>query len=243
MSLKIYTQTQPWQGFAEAYVRVRKNEGRFLSDQDVARLPLFFGDKNLSAEWKMRAYSSKRLLTYLTQKHAIDCTILDVGCGNGWLSNKLALAGFQVIGVDVNLPELEQASRVFLHKNISFAFANIFEWKPSIKFDFVVINASLQYFSAPKQLFKRLFHINPTLKHIYILDTPFYTNQEKLHAKKRSEKYYEKHGEASMAEHYHHFTVEDLGPNAKIIYKPPHKFIRKLIGGSPFPIIEVTSSN
>ena len=66
---------------------------------------------------------------------------------------------------------------------------------------------------------------------------------EKSAASKRTETYYAQYGEANMTKHYHHFSVEDLGENAHIVYTPKTRIIRKLIGGSPFAIIEVSSSH
>ena len=243
MSLKIYTNTEPWRDFTAAYLRVREKEGRVLSDAQLLKLPRFEGDSALQKEWLLRADSAQRLLKILHKEFPNGANLLDLGCGNGWFTKTLVNAGFNATGIDVNLPELEQAARVFKHKNVSFVFADVFELEPEEAFDVVIISAVLQYFPSPKALFKRLFEVNPALKKIYILDTNFYSEAEKPEAKKRSENYYAQHGETAMAQHYHHFSVEDLGKNAKAISSPKPKLMRKLIGGSPFAIIEVSSGH
>ena len=242
MSLKIYTETEPWQAFTAAYLRVREKEGRVLSDAQLKNLPRFDGNAALQKEWGLRAHSAKKLLNILRKEFPNGANLLDVGCGNGWFTNSLAEAGFNATGIDVNLPELEQAARVFKHPKLNYAFADVFTWQPEETFDAVIISAVLQYFPSPKQLFKRLFETNPELRKIYIIDTQFYSEDEKLQAKKRSENYYAQHSVAEMAQHYNHFSVEDLGENAKAISSPKPKLIRKLIGGSPFAIIEVSSA-
>jgi SAM-dependent methyltransferase len=242
MSLKIYTDTEPWRDFTDAYLSVREKEGRILSDEQLLKLPRFEGSEVLQKEWRLRADSAKRLLKILSNQFKKEVKILDLGCGNGWLTNQLAQNGFSALGVDVNLPELEQAARVFNSKNAHFAFADVFTWQPEVQFEVAIISAVLQYFSSPKQLFKRLFEVNPSLKKIYILDTSFYRERDKAAAKSRTEKYYSQHGVPDMAEHYHHLSVDDLGITAQVMYTPKPRFIRKLIGGSPFAIIEVTSN-
>jgi ubiquinone/menaquinone biosynthesis C-methylase UbiE len=242
MSLKIYTETEPWQDFTAAYLRVREKEGRVLSDAQLLKLPRFEGSEALQKEWQLREDSAKRLLKILNNQYPKKANVLDIGCGNGWFTNSLAGAGFNATGIDVNLPELEQAARVFKHKNVSFVFADVFEWEPEEAFDAVIISAVLQYFPSPKALFKQLFEVNPSLKKIYILDTSFYKERDKAAAKSRTKNYYAQYGIPEMAKHYHHLSVEELGPTAKTIYTPPHKILRKLIGSSPFPIIEVSST-
>lgn len=242
MALKIYTPTKPWQAFTHAYLSVRKKENRVLNDEEVTKLPQFSGHKLREQEWKIRAFSSRFLIQHVKKRFNQNTAVLEIGCGNGWLTNQLANAGFMAFGVDVNLPELEQAARVFTQPKVTFAFADVFEWQPHVKFEVVVLSAVLQYFPSPQKLFKRLFSVNPALKKIYILDTRFYTDTEKQAAQQRTKRYYAKHNAAEMCNHYHHFTVKDLGQNCTTIYGPRHKIFRKLIGGSPFYILEVTSS-
>lgn len=50
---------------------------------------------------------------------ARDCRVLDLGCGNGYFSERLGKAGFVVVGVDHSATGIEQARRH--HRNASFA--------------------------------------------------------------------------------------------------------------------------
>jgi 2-polyprenyl-6-hydroxyphenyl methylase/3-demethylubiquinone-9 3-methyltransferase len=47
----------------------------------------------------------------ITRQHGAWATVLDVGCGAGFLSNHLALEGFEVTGVDASRASLEVAAR------------------------------------------------------------------------------------------------------------------------------------
>ncbi len=57
--------------------------------------------------------TARRLVHYLgARKKTLE--ILEVGCGNGWLTHQLAdIPGTRVTGLDINFTELQQAARVF----------------------------------------------------------------------------------------------------------------------------------
>src|SRR5690349_14884451 len=98
-----------------------------------------------SGEWKMRKQSSQRLVSYLQKKDKA-LKILDVGCGNGWLSHQLAMIdNCTVIGADVNFLEVQQAAKVFhARSNLHFIYNEIapgaFEEN---HFDMIVFGASI----------------------------------------------------------------------------------------------------
>src|SRR5258706_6252182 len=108
------------------YLRVREKEGRLYSDKVVAQLPSVSSGHLLANEWRARSASASRLTGYLAGQ-AKPLTILDLGCGNGWLANLLSKTGHRVIGVDQNLHELKQATRVFSSNlNVTFLETDIF---------------------------------------------------------------------------------------------------------------------
>jgi 2-polyprenyl-6-hydroxyphenyl methylase / 3-demethylubiquinone-9 3-methyltransferase len=53
--------------------------------------------------------------------------ILDVGCGAGFLSNELALAGHQVTGVDLSESSLKVAAKYDQTKTVTYKVANAYE--------------------------------------------------------------------------------------------------------------------
>ena len=54
-----------------------------------------------SGQWLVRKNTVHRLMKYFLVKHQ-GSTILDVGCGNGWMANGFAKRGFQVCAIDLN---------------------------------------------------------------------------------------------------------------------------------------------
>ena len=78
---------------------------------------------------RMRKISCDRLLRYIRKKD-ISPDVLEVGCGNGWLTAKIAgVTGGKVTGLDTNHLEIEQAKRVFGHmNNCRFITGDIFLW-------------------------------------------------------------------------------------------------------------------
>src|SRR4051794_33766657 len=109
---------QKQKAFEADYLSLRKKEGRLYTDEEVARLPHVVKNASLKKEWAIRSASCQRLIKYLAGKKT-KLSILEIGCGNGWLSNQLAaVTKTQVLGLDVNQTELAQAQRVFSKPNL-----------------------------------------------------------------------------------------------------------------------------
>src|SRR5688572_22445837 len=99
---------------SDLYLNVREKEGRLYSDDVVARLPDTPASHSLHAEWQVRAASASRLTDYLAARFPERGTLLDLGCGAGWLANQIAsVTSMLVAGLDRNHTELAQARRVF----------------------------------------------------------------------------------------------------------------------------------
>ena len=104
---------EPAADWSALYLEARSREGRLLPDATVAALPELPRGHPLADEWRQRADSAARLVAYVRRRPR-PMTIVDLGCGNGWLADRLATVdGSSVVGVDVNAVELEQARRVF----------------------------------------------------------------------------------------------------------------------------------
>lgn len=221
----------------QAYQEARQLEGRVLSDQEVLNLPVLPKRHPLAKEWLKRRDTASRFVSFLKMNGYRSA--LEIGCGNGWFCNLMAqIPGMeQVVGLDVNQPELEQAARVFPDTKIKWFLSDIFQWDAkNIQFDLIVLNASIQYFPDLERLLKqckRLLHPGGAL---HILDSPFYHTEEMVAAQTRSQSYYTQLGVPKMAVHYHHHSwdaVEDL----EVLYRPNRSLIRSLFwpNASPFP--------
>jgi SAM-dependent methyltransferase len=233
----------------ELYLRVREKEGRLYSDDVVARLPFISDDHPLAGEWRVRSASAQRLVGYLSslQKPRF---ILDLGCGNGWLSNLLTESGHRVIGLDQNLYELKQAARVFRsNPKLSFLESDIFS-APFVTglFDVIILASVLQYFSDASSLISMLSSYLRPQGEIHILDTPLYSANELEEAKLRSNQYYTSLGFPEMCAHYFHHHISYLDAlHPKKVYTPRPLILRlkRWVGqvDSPFLWVVIGKQN
>lgn len=230
----------------DLYLRVREKEGRLYSDDVVARLPLISDGHPLAKEWRARSASASRLTRYLSARTK-PFSILDLGCGNGWLSNHLHLSGHHVIGIDQNIVELKQAARVFQQNSrLFFLEADIFS-APFVSghFDVIVLASVIQYFRDLPMLLSELMKYLKPNGEIHIIDSPLYADTELEDAVQRSGQYYLSIGFPEMREHYFHHRVSDLKVfDAKNLYSPQPLLLRlkHSLGrvDSPFPWYVIT---
>jgi SAM-dependent methyltransferase len=225
----------------DLYLQVREREGRLYPDELVARLPDIPGDHPFAEEWHRRAESSSRLLAYLAEKPG-EMDILDLGCGNGWLSMKLScLRASRVWGVDRNLLELHQAGRVFNKTNLLLFAADITELPVHRNtFDIIILASVIQYFPDLTGLLHALLLLLKRSGEIHILDSPLYLPQELSSAEERTRMYYGELGFPEMAEHYFHHPFSALnGFSPHWMYRPGswRSHIGRFFGryGPPFP--------
>lgn len=199
--------------FEKLYLKVREKENRIYRDEEVSELPNVRNNHPHFEEWVIRKYSFKKLDKYLREKNK-PLHILDIGCGNGWMSNALSeINNSLVTGFDINLYEIEQAQRVFKNnKGIKFIHDNGFEniLTKDEKFDSIILAASIQYFPDIKNLIKKLFHLLNTGNEIHILDSHFYTGNNMNKAKEASLNYYNNIGFPEMGEYYYHHLWTEL---------------------------------
>lgn len=105
--------------FENLYMELRRKENRLYGDEIVANLPEISRDHSQYFEWAVRKKSLHQLVNYLQKKKPN--SILEIGCGNGWLSHQLAkLLPAEICAVDVNETELRQAAYLFkTYENLS----------------------------------------------------------------------------------------------------------------------------
>jgi len=226
--------------FEEIYLAIRELEKRVYSDEEVSRLPDVDPMHIHAAEWKIRKLSCMRLVNYLRKKRR-SLRILEVGCGNGWVSAKLAeIPGADVIGLDINLSEINQASRLFVKDNLEFVYDVFNEDSfPDKKFDVIVFAASLQYFPSVKAILDlALSQLQPDGE-VHITDTHFYKPEEVAKADERSRNYCRALGYPQMSDYYFHHSIEELSGLHHHILINPHSIMRLLDKRGPFHWITV----
>jgi ubiquinone/menaquinone biosynthesis C-methylase UbiE len=223
--------------FEERYIALRRKENRVYSDVEVAQLPDIDVRHQHYKEWMIRKVSAKKLIDFLKKKKQ-PLKILEVGCGNGWLSNQLSrIENSDVTGLDINSEEVQQAERVFRNNRLKFVCGEIHSAiLADCKFDVIIFGASVQYFESLKDIVNAAFERLNESGEMHIIDSPFYSKDEVMAARKRSKDYYTRLGFPEMVEYYFHHSIEELQPyNFKVLYKPSlikNKFFRN---NSPFP--------
>ncbi len=222
--------------FEQLYFSLREKEGRIYTDAQLLHLPGIEKDHPHFAEWELRKESYLRLENYL-RKRVFPMKILEVGCGNGWLSQRLSLLpGSAITGYDINSIELQQAKRVFSHVT-NLHFINDIE-KAEKEFDHIIFAASIQYFPSLQEIIGTSIQQLKTGGEIHIIDTHFYKKEEITGAKKRTSDHFDRLGFPEMSSFYFHHSIDDLNSfNYEIIYQPSF-FQRQFYNNkNPFPWI------
>ncbi len=164
-------------GLSRTELPEKMAQGRTLyPDRELALLPDLNGDHPRHQEWAGRAASCRNLVRYLSH-HKRGADILDIGCGNGWLSHRLsAVPGSRVIGLDPNLIELRQAARVFHRQlNLKFIYGDFYSTVlQDLSFDIIVLAATIQYFNPPQKIIRdALTYLRPRGE-IHLIDSCLY---------------------------------------------------------------------
>lgn len=220
--------------FEERYKFIRNKEGRWLSDEDVKRLPRVNFNDPLQNEWKKRSWMLNKFETYMSL--ASTNKVLDIGCGNGWMTNRISSHCESITGVDVGAEELEQAARCFSSETVHFACCSDWSLLPQNEFDLIYFAGSFHYFQPDTIFWEQLYSLLKPGGEIHIIETKFYTPEELEEAKVRSRNYFENLG--VNIDYYHHLTWELLPDPHDVLYKPD---LRNKIfkNRSPFPWIRI----
>jgi ubiquinone/menaquinone biosynthesis C-methylase UbiE len=216
--------------FEKLYISLREKELRIFTDRGVRKLPEVSKTHPHFKEWKTRKNSCNKLLMYVKQKGHI-CNILEIGCGNGWLSAQLATVTCgEVTGIDINRIELKQAKEVFAsRRNLNFVAADIRNGIPSDKkYDLIVFAASIQYFNSFKEIMNTALQYLTLQGEIHIIDSHFYFPEKIFPARQRTKKYFSEIGFPEMSDYYFHHGLRELQSfNYKVLYNP-HSWINKI---------------
>jgi SAM-dependent methyltransferase len=231
--------------FEKAYITTRNLEGRLYSDEELLRLPDAPEGHAHYKEWKSRKWSGQSLQRYLARKRR-SLEILEIGCGNGWLSHLMAdIRGADVTGLDINFTELQQAARVFNDApNLNFIHGDIrSDILEDRLFDCIIFSSTIEYFP----FLKKIIHLSLTyLKpggELHIIQSHlFYPGQIELE-RKRTLAYYTSLGYPEMADFYFHHNINDLRPfHYKWMYNPKAFGNKIWRNRGPYPWIRIKST-
>ena len=232
--------------FETLYLRARTIEKRIYSDEIVAQLPIIDKTDIHYQEWRIRKSSLSKLSDHINKKGA-PVSILEIGCGNGWFANQLALLhNVTVCGIDPNRKEIEQAKKVFQkNPNLKFLLGDLqANQSVLLKYDIILLAGTIQYFPDLNNLLNRIMQLLTDKGEIHIIDSPFYSLKEIAAAKKRTLNYYSKLGVPELSEFYHHHSLTELSSySPKFLQRPKRSilFLKKCFGlpASPFPWVVI----
>ena len=192
--------------FIRDYETIRRSEGRGSTSEKYYRALPF---KDLSgrhkADWRIRARSFSvlvnKVLTRLQDPLERSLKILDLGAGNGWLSNRLAAQGDRVFAVDLLINDLDGLGAWKYYEHTFTPLQAEFNHLPIADHfaDAVIFNASFHYSETYAETLKEALRVLSKQGRVVIMDSPVYRRGEsgKQMVKEREEQFKEKYGFAS----------------------------------------------
>jgi SAM-dependent methyltransferase len=191
----------------------------------------------------MRADAVGRLERWF-EKEGCRGPALDLGCGPGWLTARLARRFGRALGVDLVTSELERGSEAFADvERLEFAVADLFEDEtPGGPFGVVVAASSAQYFHSLPELVGRMLDLVRDDGRVVVLDTPIYRPDDVPAARERTRRYFRDLGVPEAAPGYHHHTLESVQHLNPDVVFDPHRLLHRVarrLGRvrTPFPIV------
>jgi SAM-dependent methyltransferase len=177
--------SQHFERFAQEYQYIRAAEGRASNSADFY-LSLPYSDitgKN-SKQWQIRARSYDHLIDHVLHPNvARGGSILDAGAGNGWMSYRLALAGYRPVAVDLVTNGFDGlgAARHYQARlpNLFPRFQADMEHLPfqDAQFDAAIFNASFHYSEDYAATMRSVLRCVRKGGLVIISDTPWYSRE------------------------------------------------------------------
>ncbi len=172
--------------FIADYEYIRAAEGRGNENEEFyLKLPYQdFTGKN-SKQWHIRSRSYDYLVRKLLKRPNVCGTkILDLGAGNGWMSYRLKLAGYQPVAVDILTNNRDGLGATKHYQNCIPELFPRFQAElarlpfQDSQFDVIVFNASFHYAESYESSLREAFRCVKTQGRVIICDTPWYSKDE-----------------------------------------------------------------
>ena len=169
--------------FIHEYETIRRAEGREFSPAQYRALPFLEASSRRSGEWGIRAATFRTFQSTLQEwkrERSEPLRACDLGAGNCWLSNRLALEGLQVAAVDLVKNSFDGLGCHCCYSSVFVCVEAEFDRLPFQfdQFDLAVFNASLHYSTDYRiTLGEALRVLHPEGK-IVVLDSPCYRDAQ-----------------------------------------------------------------
>jgi SAM-dependent methyltransferase len=173
------------QQFLEDYAKIRHAEGRGSANSAYYReLPDHDLSGRNSEQWRIRARSfhdfERTILADAERQAGRELDVLDLGAGNGWMSNRLALRRHRVVALDIFCDDLDGLGAL-AHYSLRFpAAAADFDLLPfrESAFDLAIFNASFHYSSDYRRTLTEVRRCLRPTGRLVIMDSPVYRRSE-----------------------------------------------------------------
>jgi SAM-dependent methyltransferase len=174
-------ETSARRAFLEQYAIIRHAEGRGSSDPEYYRaLPWRDLSGRNAAQWAIRASSYRRfqktVLRDIERAWQRPLRILDLGAGNGWMTNRLRLRGHQPIAVDIFADQLDGLGALRHYAARPDGVAAEFDVLPfrDESVDMAIFNSSLHYSPDYRKTLRSVRRCLRKEGLVVIIDSPVY---------------------------------------------------------------------
>lgn len=171
--------------FIEEYETIRRLEGRGSPDPDYYRsLPYEDLSGKFSEDWAVRVRSFdllvRKVLTPVQEQLQRPLKVLDLGAGNGWLSNQLSVQDDRVVAVDLLVNEQDGLGAWKHYDNQFTPIQAEYNHLPIMDgfADATIFNASFHYSENYEETLTEALRATEQEGLVVIMDTPVYRRRE-----------------------------------------------------------------
>lgn len=179
-----------------------------------------------SSKWRVKARSMEALFRFVDR--LAPRRIVDLGCGNGWLSRHLAARGFETYGVEIGLDDvlgLGAASELLRHElDVNLIWGEM-DHPPfrTASVDAVICNASLHYATSISLVIGQIARIVRPGGALVVMNSPVHQDRGSA---LRAQTEFRGHlrqlgGDETVISNYHHFQSADLKAEFSRAFEQP----------------------
>ena len=171
--------------FILEYETIRKAEGRALNDSAFYReLPFKDITGKFNKHWKIRRKTYLKFISAVIQPLSDSLNrslkILDLGAGNGWLSNQLSQLGHRMVALDLLTNNFDGLGACDHYSHPFFLVQSEFDRQPFAdeSFDLAVFNASFHYSENYATTLEEILRVIDKKGRLVVLDSPIYRSPQ-----------------------------------------------------------------